>query len=136
VRWAGLGVRDVRAALAVAGDQLDRLEVDGTEHWLDPATPDRLAAARAEAEAVHLLPGFDELVLGYADRSCTVPPEHADRIVPGGNGMFRATVVLGGRVVGAWRTGRSTARALDLEPFQELPADVLAAVQDRYAALP
>ena len=135
-RWGGLGLRDVRAGLAMAADRLERLEVDGTEHWLDPETPDRLAAARAEAEAVHLLPGFDELVLGYADRSCTVPPEFAGRIVPGNNGMFRATAVHAGTVVGVWRTGRGAARPIDLEAFTDLPADVLAAVQERYAALP
>jgi hypothetical protein len=136
VRWAGVLVRDVKAGLALAAPHLERLDVDGTEHWMDPGTPDRLAAARAEAEAVHLLPGFDELVLGYLDRSCTVPPEHADRIVPGGNGMFRATVVHAGTVVGVWRTGRGKARPIELEPFAELSPDVLAAVQERYAALP
>nr|WP_181428751.1 winged helix DNA-binding domain-containing protein [Modestobacter versicolor] len=135
-RWAGIGVRDVRAGLAVAAPGLERLDVDGTEHWLDPATPGRLAAARAEAAAVHLLPGFDELVLGYADRSCTVPPEHAQRIVPGNNGMFRSTAVHAGTVVGVWRTGRGKARPIELEPFGEVPADVLAAVHERYAALP
>src|SRR4051794_13016169 len=98
VRWAGVLVRDVKAGLAVAAPQLERLEVEGTEHWMDPSTPDRLTAARAEAEGVLLLPGFDELVLGYADRSCTVPAAFADRIVPGGNGMFRATAVSAGTV--------------------------------------
>ena len=136
VRWAGVLVRDVRAGLAVAGPQLARLDVDGVEHWMDPATPGRLAAARDEAAAVHLLPGFDELVLGYADRSCTVPAEFADRIVPGGNGMFRATAVHDGRVVGVWRTGRGKARPIDLEPFGELPDAVVDAIGERYAALP
>ncbi|MCZ2836826.1 winged helix DNA-binding domain-containing protein [Modestobacter sp. VKM Ac-2985] len=136
VRWAGVLVRDVKAGLAIAAPQLERLVVDGTEHWLDPATPARLAAARAEADGVHLLPGFDELVLGYADRSCTVPAAFADRIVPGKNGVFRATAVHRGRVVGVWRVGRGKARAIELEPFTELPATVLAAVQERYAELP
>jgi hypothetical protein len=136
VRWAGVRVRDVTVGLAIAAPHLERLDVDGTEHWLDPATPDRLATARDDAEGVHLLPGFDELVLGYADRSCTVPPEFADRIVPGNNGMFRSTVVSGGRVVAVWRAGRGKARPIELEPFTELPAEVLTAVQQRYAALP
>jgi hypothetical protein len=136
VRWAGVLVRDVKAGLAIAAPQLERLVVDGTEHWMDPATPGRLAAARAEAEGVHLLPGFDELVLGYADRSCTVPAEFADRIVPGNNGMFRATAVHGGTVVGVWRAGRGAARPIELEPFTELPADVRARVAEVYATLP
>ncbi|MGY1840775.1 MULTISPECIES: winged helix DNA-binding domain-containing protein [unclassified Modestobacter] len=135
-RWAGLTVRDGKAGLALAGDRLERLEVDGTGYWLHPSTPGRLAAAREEAAGVLLLPGFDELVLGYADRSCTVPAAFADRIVPGSNGMFRATVVHGGQVVAVWRTGRTRARALELEPFGELAPDVAAAVAGRYAALP
>ena len=48
------------------------------------------------------LPGFDEFLLGYADRSLVLPPEHADKIVPGGNGMFKKTIVAGGRVIGTW----------------------------------
>ncbi|WP_299954569.1 winged helix DNA-binding domain-containing protein [uncultured Modestobacter sp.] len=136
VRWAGCTVGDVKAGLALARPQLEPLTVDGVEHLMDPETPDRLTAARAEAGGVLLLPGFDELVLGYADRSCTVPAEHAQRIVPGNNGMFRATVVHGGTVVAVWRTGRTKARALELEPFEELSAEVTAAVSDRYAALP
>jgi hypothetical protein len=136
VRWAGVLVRDVKAGLAVAAPRLERLDVDGTEHWLDPETPGRLAAARAEAADVHLLPGFDELVLGYADRSCTVPPEFAERIVPGNNGMFRATAVHAGTVVGVWRAGRGKTRTIDLEPFTELTADVRARIEQVHATLP
>jgi Winged helix DNA-binding domain len=135
-RWAGVPVRDARAGLGQVRDRLERLETGGTEHWLDPATPGRLAAARAEADGVLLLPGFDELVLGYADRSCTVPAEFADRIVPGGNGMFRSTVVSGGRAVGTWRVGRGKGRPLELEPFTELTEDVEARARAAYAALP
>jgi hypothetical protein len=136
VRWAGVLVSDVRAGLVIAAPQLERLVVDGTEHWMDPATPGRLAAARAEAEGVHLLPGFDELVLGYADRSCTVPAAFADRIVPGNNGMFRATALHEGTVIGVWRAGRGPARPIQLEPFAELPADMRGRVAEVYAALP
>jgi Winged helix DNA-binding domain len=136
VRWAGVLVRDVKVGLAIAAPQLERLVVAGTEHWMDPATPDRLAAARAEAEGVHLLPGFDELVLGYADRSCTVPAEFADRIVPGSNGMFRATVVQAGTVVGVWRAGRRNGRPIELEPFGELPDELRARITEVHAALP
>ncbi len=70
---------------------------------------------------VRLLPGFDEFVLGYADRTCAVPPEFADRIVPGGNGMFRPTVVSRGRVVGTWGwTGRGAKRSVTATPVHRL----------------
>jgi hypothetical protein len=137
VRWAGSTVRDVRAGLAIARPQLACIEVDGVEHFLDPETPDRLAACRAEARGVFLLPGFDEFVLGYGDRSAVLDPQFADRIVPGGNGMFRATVVSDGRIVGTWRyTGGGARRTVTVTPFTALPDDVSAAIPQLGAALP
>jgi hypothetical protein len=108
-------------------DRLATVEVDGREHLLAPETADLLAACRAEAGGPFLLPGFDEFVLGYADRSCAVPPEFADRIVPGGNGVFRPTVVHGGRVLGTWacrvaaRSGRSPRRRSPRSPTRSPP---------------
>jgi hypothetical protein len=136
-RWAGLRITESRAALATARDGLARLEVDGAEYFLDPETPDLLADHRDEALAVRLLPGFDEFVLGYADRTCAVPPEFADRIVPGGNGMFRPTVVSGGRVVGTWGwSGRGAKRTVTATPFTVFADDVSSAVPALAAALP
>ncbi|MGY1744113.1 winged helix DNA-binding domain-containing protein [Blastococcus sp. SYSU D00695] len=135
-RWAGLTLRDVRTGIAAVRDELATVEVEGRQLFMAPDLPDRLAACRAAAEdAVLLLPGFDELVLGYADRTCTVPVEHADRIVPGGNGMFRPTVVRGGRALGTWRrSGSGARRAVAAEPFTTFPAAVAAAI--RAADLP
>lgn len=137
VRWAGSTARDVRAGLAAVRDRLEAVTVEGTEHFMDPATPDRLAAARAEAEGVLLLPGFDEFVLGYGDRTAVVPAEFATRIVPGNNGMFRSTVVHRGQVVAVWRwSGRGAKRTVDVEPFRDLPAEVAEAVPALAAELP
>ena len=56
-----------------------------------------------------LLPGFDEYLLGYTDRSAALAPHHAPLTVPGNNGMFKATVVLGGQVAGTWRKAQGAA---------------------------
>jgi hypothetical protein len=137
VRWTGLKVSDVRSGVALARHDLAVLDVAGVEHLMDPETPDLLAEHRDEACGLFLLPGFDEFVLGYADRSCAVPPEFAERIVPGGNGMFRATVVTGGRVVGTWRrTGSGARRTVTAEPFTTFSDEVSAALPEVAAALP
>ena len=129
-------MRDARAGLAQVRDRLAAVDVEGAEHLMDPTTPDRLAAARDEADGVLLLPGFDEFVLGYGDRTAVVPAEHAHRIVPGGNGMFRSTVVHRGQVVGTWKwTGRGARRRIEVEPFDVLTGDVTTAVE-RVAAQP
>lgn len=112
VRWSGLTVRDVRSGLAIAGDQLTNLEVDGLIYHLAPETLD-LAPPDVR---VHLLPGFDEYLLGYADRTAALAPEHADAIVPGANGVFKPTIVVDGEVVGTWQRGM-TAREVVVKPF-------------------
>ncbi|PFG39690.1 winged helix DNA-binding protein [Georgenia soli] len=123
--WTKLTVADAKIGLAVARPHLESVEVDGVEHLMDPTTPELLAEHRRAARGVVLLPAFDEMILGYQDRSATLPPEHADRIVPGGNGMFRPIVVSGGRVVGTWRrVGNGSRRRIETEPFATLTATV------------
>ena len=136
-RWAGLPLRDARTGTSLARAQLATLQVGRVEHYLDPDTPERLAAARKDARRVLLLPSFDEMVLGYADRTATVPAEFADHLVPGGNGVFRATVLCDGRAVGTWKAeGRGPRRRLTLTPFAELPPRVIAGAEKAFARLP
>jgi hypothetical protein len=52
---------------------------------------------------VHLLPGFDEFLLGYTDRSAVLDPRHERKIVPGGNGVFQPTLVTHGQITGTWK---------------------------------
>jgi len=64
-------------------------------------------------------------------------PRYADRIVPGGNGIFRPTIVSAGRVVGTWTsTGRGARQEVTATPFTNFPAHVESAIAGRYAALP
>lgn len=136
-RWTGLTAADVKTGLALARPRLARMEVGGAEHLLDPQTPDLLAAHRTAAREVFLLPGFDEMILGYADRTATVSAQYADRIVPGGNGVFRPTVVADGQVVGTWRhNGKGANRTVTTEPFDRFPEPVAGRIPRVYAALP
>ncbi|MGY2127335.1 winged helix DNA-binding domain-containing protein [Blastococcus sp. SYSU DS0617] len=136
-RWSGLPVRDARAGLAAARPALESLTVEGTEHFLDPAAPELLAGCREEARATFLLPGFDEFVLGYGDRSAVLDPAFATQIVPGGNGMFRSTVVVEGRIVGTWRyEGHGARRAAVGTAFRPEDAALVAGVPELAAALP
>ncbi|GMA87124.1 hypothetical protein GCM10025868_23740 [Angustibacter aerolatus] len=121
-------VRRALAALVAAGTVVE-VDVDGTRHVVDPAVLDGLADARRAARAPLLLPGFDEFVLGYARRDDVLDPACFERVVPGGNGMFRATVVDAGRVVAVWkRAGTPARRTADVEPFGSLSARAASAV--------
>jgi hypothetical protein len=136
-RWGNLVAADVRVGLDVARPQLLSLDVDGTEHLMDPETPAVLQSARAEAMGVHLLPGFDEFVLGYGDRGAQLDPAHAQLVVPGGNGMFKSTVVSEGQIVGTWsKGGRGAKQTIDATPFTSFTAKVSEDLPRLYAALP
>ncbi|SBT47150.1 winged helix DNA-binding domain-containing protein [Micromonospora narathiwatensis] len=99
-RWTGLTVTDATRGIAVAGDALAAVDVDGTPAVVDAALLD---APREPVDDVHTLPGFDEYLLGFKDRTLMLDPAHAAAVVPGGNGVFQSTVVRGGRVVGTWK---------------------------------
>lgn len=117
VWWTGLPVRQARAGItaAAAEGRIAPVEVDGTTYWADPALLAEAPGAPADDDAL-LLPSFDEHLLGYTDRSAVLDSSHIERIVPGRNGMFRATIVDGGRVVGVWmRTPRTKHTRIEVE---------------------
>jgi hypothetical protein len=114
-RWTGLPLGAARRGLAAAG-RLVHLELDGRTLLATPELLDASPEDRAEARRTLLLPGFDEVVLGYADRSVTLSREDEQRVVPGRNGVFRPTVLHDGHVVGMWRVvGSGERRRLETE---------------------
>lgn len=98
MRWAGLTAAEAKQGIAGARSIAHEL-VDGVRYYFHEAQ----AALTAESKGVFLLPGFDEYILGYRDRSAILAVEHAAKIVPGSNGVFRPTIVHDGRVVGTWQ---------------------------------
>ncbi|MEU4471007.1 winged helix DNA-binding domain-containing protein [Micromonospora sp. NPDC023888] len=132
--WTGLTVTDARRGLAAAGDVLSPVRVDGEPMHVDAALAD---APRDAVDDVVVLPGFDEYLLGYRDRTLMLDPAHQAAVVPGNNGIFQATVVRAGRVVGLWKrkVGRS-AVTITIQPLTPMAADERARVEQalrRYA---
>lgn len=119
--WTGLTAADAKRGIAVAGDELGTVRVDGVEMIAPPALLDR---PRAEPEPdVLALPGFDEYLLGFKDRSLMLDPAHKQAIIPGGNGVFQATIVRGGRVIGTWkRTLTKKNTVVNVQPLISLGA--------------
>ncbi len=119
VWWSGLTVADARVALAGAENELEKGEVEGVTHWFSPVV---MASAPAKLDRDHLLPAFDEFLLGYRDRSSVLDPDHAPRVVPGSNGVFLPVFLHRGRVAGVWKSTVAKKRAaVTLQPFTPLP---------------
>jgi hypothetical protein len=113
-RWAGITVADARRGLAAA-DGLVAEDIAGSEHWVAADEERPAPAARRRA---YLLAGFDEYMLGYGDRDAILAREHAGKVAPGANGVFRPMIVDGGRIVGTWsRAQRAGTLTITLAPF-------------------
>lgn len=109
--WLGLPKTAIRRAIATLGAEVVRVEVEGDAHLL-------LAEDLDEAETergVQLVPGFDEIYLGYQLRDLIASALTQRAIVPGANGVFRPAVLVDGYVVGTWRRNpRRGEAAVDL----------------------
>lgn len=118
--WSNTTLTEARAALASVSGELVELEFGGASYWLSPGTAALLDDGVPGQRTVLALPGFDEFILGYTDRSLVLPPEHAQKIVPGGNGVFKKAIVSGGEVIGTWgRQGNGRAAAVVPVPFDD-----------------
>jgi hypothetical protein len=118
MRWTGLTARDVKAGVAQAGDALTTVTVDGAPMIAESS---RLDAGPATGWVA--LPGFDEYLLGYGDRTMMVDKADEQVIIPGGNGIFKSTLVHDGRVAAVWkRTLGKKAVTIDVTPLTPVTA--------------
>ncbi|WP_422116258.1 winged helix DNA-binding domain-containing protein [Brachybacterium sp. UNK5269] len=151
--WSKLPLRAIRAALPLLEDRLEsgvagrdgRLHAvaadargDSAERlWWRPGLLEEYARAERDTQRELLLPGFDELVLGYRDRLFLMDEERHRALVPGGNGMFRRCAIRRGEVVGTWtRRGPAGRRTLDLTPLRPVSEAQLARFEKLFAAFP
>jgi hypothetical protein len=134
VRWAGITTAAAKTAIAAAGAALDMQEWNAVPHWVAHTA----ARPTAAASGTFLLPGFDEFLLGYKDRSTVLASEHAHKIVPGGNGIFKATIVQDARVIGTWKASATKHEvqvvASGFEPLTTAQHRQFGAAAERYAS--
>ena len=117
--WAGLPLTDARLGVESAKHSLSAINVDGRQFWMSASIP-----VKSRDGSGFALPGFDEFLLGYKDRSYTLHADHASKVVPGGNGVFRPTIVIDGVTVGTWRhTVRSSVLEITTQPFTKMTVD-------------
>ena len=131
--WTKLPKTVVRRAAADVADLLE-VQVQGRPAWL---LGDAWGGERQAPSGVTLVPGFDEWILGYTDRSLVAGPAAMQAVVPGSNGIFRPAVLVDGVVVGTWRLVRSKGAAepvIDL--VQPVPAATRRAIEDAVGAWP
>ena len=134
--WSKLPLKLLREAAEHLGDSIEVIDTDGEPLYQRAGLADEVAAAGESARAARLLPGFDELVLGYPDRSY-IAGEHVDKLVPGGNGVFRHTAVASGAIQGTWkRAGKPGRRSLELTPWRTISKTRMRQFERAFDAFP
>ena len=97
VWWSGLKISEARAALQGAAGELQKDKLNEQDCWFAP----QIARLSMPALRADLLPGFDEYMLAYTDRSLALNPLFAQRVCPGNSGMFSSTLLCKGKVRGS-----------------------------------
>src|SRR5699024_1318021 len=138
-RWTGLPKTAIRRAVqdCVDSGEIMSAKIGEIDCFHAPDLDDRLSEWGSEAAKTLLVPGFDEIILGYKDRSATLDPDHEKSVVPGGNGMFKNTVISGSRARGTWkRSPRKTGPRVIVEAFpgQTVDSDAVEAAATDHPA--
>ena len=109
VWWSGLPVSDAKQAIYLIASELT------TEQWKEQTwyIHDACRTRGKLTDDIHLLPSYDEYLLGYKDRTDVLPLEHYPKAFTN-NGLFFPIILHKGQVVGNWNKSAKK-KGLDLE---------------------
>lgn len=113
--WSGLTMADSKQAVALASGALKTVNIQDSAYLVGSAftVPDTPITNSA-----HLMAGFDEYFLPYRNRHTIIDITHANHVVPGGNGVFKPTLVIDGMISGVWaRTIKAKSASVTVRVF-------------------
>ena len=95
--WSGLPISDARQAIYLIASELTEEQGQGETWYIhaDSRTRGRVS------NCLHLLPSYDEYLLGYKDRTDVLPKEHYPKAFTN-NGLFFPIILHNGQVIGNW----------------------------------
>ncbi len=132
--WSGLSMQDARQGWEGMVSEAVQVEVSGKPAWM-PRQNLAWLEAPPPAPLVHLLPGYDNYLLGYASRELVVTPEFEAHIHPGG-GIIHAVILVDGRAAGTWELKRKRGSLeLIVDPFEQFPSNVFEGIKAETAAI-
>jgi len=131
--WSGLAATEAKAGLEMVKDRLIQETYDGRIYWRSESDP----APHTSSKEVHLLPAFDEYLIGYRDRGAVLDALYARRTNNGG-GILSPVIVSGGQIIGTWkRTLKRGVVTISADWFNEPSSrsiNAFSAAAERYGA--
>jgi hypothetical protein len=115
--WSGLSLTDSKLGFEAVRAEFEAAHFGGREY---------LFTASAELPQMHgkaiLIPAFDEITIGYADRSAAMDNAVAQNPDSGG-GIFKPSVMVKGKIVAVWRrTEKKESVNFEISPLSKMPA--------------
>jgi hypothetical protein len=134
--WSGLKASDAREGIEGASRRLASEEVDGKTYYMPKKLP--RPSKDSKRGDVHLLPAFDEYLVGYSDRSAVLGNEDTQKMLKSGkiffthsNGIFLPVLVADGEVIGTWKRKSEKGKiAVTMRPFAKLDEAQLKEARD------
>lgn len=138
LRWWGVSVVSVmKPIIAALGDALTEVEVEEARAYVRTEDIDSIQATRPTRGAVHLVGGFDPLIVGAGLREQLIPAAHLKRVSRTA-GWISPVVLVDGRAAGVWDSSRAGDRlAVTVDPFDNPSAKLrneIAKAAERVAA--
>lgn len=96
--WTGLALNEAKKGLAAVQSDLSKVRINNQDYWSSSFEFEKDILNRR----IYLLPGFDEFLLGYEDRSFCIPVQFKSRVASN-NGLFYPIILLDGQVIGTWK---------------------------------
>ncbi|HEX2901411.1 MAG TPA: winged helix DNA-binding domain-containing protein [Bacteroidia bacterium] len=113
--WSGLGLGECKKGIAMVRDHLQQ-ETIGDDAYCFTGNP---IPQRREHQPIHLLPIYDEFIMGYKDRSPIF--EFKSQLKESAGLRHDCMIVSGGQVIGTWkRLAKPKSLQLEYEFFSPL----------------
>lgn len=130
--WTGLSATEAKAAHELVKSSLVSETIEDITYWM---TNDS-AGIKTKSAGVYLLPGFDEYLMGYTNRTAAIDTTRFKQIAGTGNGILSSTVVVNSQVAGTWKRtiqkNRVTVETTPFESFNKTQTTAIAAAAKRY----
>ena len=124
--WSGLSATEARQAIHSIRSELISDRYASQELFVHESCPGKTKPD----ETLHLLPSYDEYLLGYKDRSAVISPEHYAKAYNSW-GIFYPVILYRGKLIGNWqKKGKGKGMKIETSFFESsaLPAPEL--IQD------
>lgn len=129
--WSGLPISEARQAIYLIESELTSEQWNGETWYVHNACRTRGKVTGC----LHLLPSYDEYLLGYKDRTDVLPKEHYPKAFTN-NGLFYPVILHEGQVIGNWnKSARKGGKQIEHTCFRlhdSLNEEVLTQEKERY----